>query len=63
MRGKPSKTVGHVDPVCGMTVDEGSGVKDTYKGKEYFFCSEGCQRKFQENPETYPARKEEVHRA
>lgn len=63
MRGKQSQGTEHKDPVCGMTVDEGTGVKDTYKGKDYFFCSQGCQRKFQDDPETYTGKKEEAHRA
>jgi len=34
------------DPVCGMEVKEGSAVKITQNGKEYFFCSVHCKEKF-----------------
>ncbi|GBD93243.1 copper-transporting P-type ATPase [bacterium BMS3Abin05] len=42
------------DLVCGMEVDETSPpAKITYKGKEYFFCTNMCKIKFEENPEKY----------
>jgi membrane fusion protein, copper/silver efflux system len=45
------------DPVCGMDVDEArakaSGKKDEYRGTTYYFCSDGCQRKFQKSPDQY----------
>lgn len=42
------------DPVCGMTVDpETAAGKAEYKGKTYYFCSEGCRKAFEENPERY----------
>lgn len=42
------------DPVCGMQVDsKNPGAKYVYKGKEYYFCSEGCKKKFMESPESY----------
>jgi len=40
-----------VDPVCGMTVEE--GVVVTYNGKAYHFCSEYCAESFKKNPEKY----------
>ena len=44
------------DPVCGMEVDpEGTGWVAEHDGKEYYFCSERCQRTFMENPERYGA--------
>jgi Cu+-exporting ATPase len=53
---QPSPDVA-IDPVCGMTVKLGAG-KPTfdYKGTTYHFCSEGCRRKFSENPERYLAK-------
>ncbi|BBG25757.1 hypothetical protein IC007_0262 [Sulfuracidifex tepidarius] len=36
-----------------MDVDEGSNLKTMYKGKVYYFCSDGCKRAFQSNPEEY----------
>lgn len=44
----------HTDPVCGMQVDENRAAgKSEHGGKTYFFCSGGCQAKFEENPERY----------
>jgi len=45
------------DPVCGVALDSTSSHKQSADGREYFFCSDACQRKFQENPGAY-ARKE-----
>jgi P-type Cu+ transporter len=39
-----------VDPVCGMTVDSASARSSSYNGDNYFFCSESCQRKFDNDP-------------
>jgi YHS domain-containing protein len=42
----------HIDPVCGMTVEEGREAgKSEYQGKEYYFCSRGCKVKFDKDPE------------
>jgi Cu+-exporting ATPase len=42
------------DPVCGMMVDENNPpTKTTYKGKEYYFCMEGCKQEFEKHPEKY----------
>lgn len=38
------------DPVCGMTVDSESARSLNYQGEEYFFCSESCQRRFEDDP-------------
>jgi len=43
-----------VDPVCGMKVDEESTeFQTTYGGKDFYFCSEECETKFDENPDQY----------
>jgi len=34
------------DPICGMAVNEKIGLKLTAGGKDYFFCSEHCLKKF-----------------
>jgi len=43
--------------VCGHEVDEtqaqASGLTSTYKGKSYYFCSYGCNRRFDKDPESY----------
>lgn len=43
-----------IDLVCGMDVDaDKARFKTTYKGKEYFFCSESCLSHFRMNPGKY----------
>jgi Cu+-exporting ATPase len=42
------------DPVCGMDVDPATAAgKSEYKGQSYYFCSQGCKKAFDENPEKY----------
>jgi len=42
------------DPVCGMEVDPKTAAgKTEYKGKTYYFCSPGCKRDFDKDPEKY----------
>jgi len=42
------------DPVCGMEVNEKSASQSSlYKGTTYHFCSVGCKKAFQLNPEKY----------
>jgi YHS domain-containing protein len=42
------------DPVCSMEVDAKSAAgKSDYKGKTYYFCSPGCKRTFDDDPEKY----------
>ena len=37
----------HIDPVCGMSVDEQSAAATSeYKGNTYYFCSKGCKVAF-----------------
>ncbi|MBI4673680.1 MAG: YHS domain-containing protein [Chloroflexi bacterium] len=44
----------HIDPVCGMTVGEGPGaITFDYKGAKYYFCSPGCRRAFEKDPEKF----------
>ncbi|MBI2221139.1 MAG: YHS domain-containing protein [Acidobacteria bacterium] len=46
------------DPVCGMTVDEKTApAKSDYKGQTYYFCMQGCKRKFDADPEHYLSKK------
>lgn len=42
-----------IDPVCGMEVDENTPYKTMCKGKVYYFCSNGCKRAFEKDPEKY----------
>ena len=45
------------DPVCGMDVEKdtakAAGRTSEYKGKTYYFCSEGCKKRFNDAPEHY----------
>lgn len=42
------------DPVCGMKVDpKTAAAEGEYEGKTYYFCSEGCRKSFEEDPERY----------
>lgn len=42
------------DPVCGMMVDpNNSAGKSEYMGKTYYFCSPGCKKDFDKEPEIY----------
>jgi len=42
------------DPVCGMDVDPKTAVyKSEYRGKLYYFCSSGCKRDFDKDPQKY----------
>ncbi len=47
-----------VDPVCGVHVDDKAAeltdqYVSLYGGESFYFCSEDCQRKFEETPEHY----------
>jgi len=42
------------DPVCGMQVDDKKAAASlSYQGQTYYFCCEGCQRRFEKNPEAH----------
>ena len=44
------------DPVCGMNVTpETAAGKFEYKGVTYYFCSPGCRRSFEKDPEKFLA--------
>ena len=44
------------DPVCGMDVSpESAAGKFDYKDVTYYFCSPGCRRSFEKDPEKYLA--------
>ena len=34
------------DPICGMVVDEASALQAERDGQTYYFCGEGCRKKF-----------------
>ena len=42
------------DLVCGMDVDtETAEWKSVYEGQLYYFCSPGCKRDFDRDPDSY----------
>jgi len=42
------------DPVCGMDVNEKKTKwKTSYAGKTYYFCAEGCKRRFEKDSKKY----------
>jgi YHS domain-containing protein len=43
------------DPVCGMTVAVTTAYAESVNGDTYYFCSEGCRQRFDENPTGYGA--------
>ena len=53
-----------LDPVCGMTVDvaraEADGLTIEHAGRTYAFCRSGCLRAFQEEPDAFAAKAEQV---
>lgn len=43
-----------IDPVCGMAIDPSHAAgKETYQGRDYFFCSKGCWEQFRAESSTY----------
>ncbi len=51
---EPADEGAHIDPVCGMTVEEHpDAFKTEYQGTVYYFCGRGCKRSFEKDPELY----------
>ncbi len=47
------------DPVCGMEVDPSTAQHTSeYQGQTYYFCSPGCKRAFEAEPQQYLKREE-----
>jgi len=38
------------DPMCGKAVDPEKALALTWEGKTYYFCSEDCRRRFEQDP-------------
>ena len=50
------------DPVCDMDVaPETAAGKSEYKGQTYYFCSLGCKKSFDKEPEKYIGKSESEH--
>ncbi len=48
------KTRTRIDPVCGMLVPENQDrFTCNIEGDRFYFCTEACRRRFQENPDKY----------
>ena len=44
----------HLDPVCGMTIEEADAVgSHEHDGVRYYFCAESCLERFKETPEAF----------
>lgn len=42
------------DPICGMEVDPKTAAgKSEYEGQTYYFCSNGCKKAFDKEPQKY----------
>lgn len=41
------------DLVCGMDVDPKTAIKSEYQGQTYYFCSAGCKKSFDKEPQKY----------
>ncbi len=50
------------DLVCGMDVDPTTAAgKSEYKGQNYYFCSPGCKKSFDREPEKYAGKSPAEH--
>ena len=48
------------DPVCGMTCDPKTAAgKSEYQGQTYYFCSPGCKKAFDKEPQQYVGTKQD----
>jgi Cu+-exporting ATPase len=51
---KAEETAMGVDPVCKMEIEPAlAEARSTHAGRTHYFCSLGCKRKFDEDPEQY----------
>jgi YHS domain-containing protein len=50
------------DPVCGMDVDPKTATgKSDYQGTTFYFCSSGCKKAFDKEPQKYVGKAEDSH--
>ncbi len=43
-----------IDPVCGMELNkENTETQAEFQGKTYYFCSDNCRNRFDQNPASY----------
>ena len=44
----------HIDPVCGVQVTQQNAAgRSAHQGKTFYFCSEDCEKQFDQDPEPY----------
>ncbi len=43
----------HIDPVCGMVVEDKDAPSSVYKGTTYYFCARADKDEFDTNPQQY----------
>lgn len=55
IKGRRDSQLKEKDPVCGGMVDPKKALIQEEQGKDYYFCSEECLQKFEENPSHYTA--------
>lgn len=54
MHTQEGQTEHATDPVCGMEVDPATAAGSSeYEGTTYYFCSVGCKRQFDKDPQRY----------
>jgi YHS domain-containing protein len=52
-----NKMAMQTDPVCGMQVDDQKATaKSQFQGTNYYFCSDECKRKFDQQPQQYASK-------
>lgn len=56
----PQETELARDPVCGMSMEIGKGLKTEYRSTNYYFCSPRCQTNFEREPEKYAPEGEHI---
>jgi YHS domain-containing protein len=50
------------DPVCGMYIDPNTAAgKSEYQGQTYYFCSQGCKKSFDREPDKYVGQQTSAH--
>jgi YHS domain-containing protein len=41
------------DPVCGVTCVGDKCEQETFRGKQFYFCSQECRKRFDRDPDQY----------
>lgn len=50
------------DPVCGMQIDPKTAAGTSeYQGQVYYFCSTGCKKDFDKEPDKYVGQSTQSH--